>query len=380
MADSAVSFLLGHLSQLLQHEANLLSGVEDKIESLRNELEIINAYLKTSSKGNKNNNKEIEQIVLSQIRDAAHLAEDVIDTFIANLAIYKRRNMLGKMFQYIDRSKLLREVAEKIDKIKTTLKEIHENNIKYNQESSNQSISATEEEERKQSLQRLRRNVEVENVVGFVHESDWKRLTKDFKLVRVLDFEGRYCFKIPSNLGNFIHLSYRPIKLRSSSSQSDGEVMWHLQTIGFIGLDKRTTYLIEKGSFPKLRTLRLQISKKFKGDVPKMLLSLQQLKHLNKLEIFTDGFPQLQEFQMIDLPIRNWKLANGSMPRLQILIVHNCGMLDSLPSELWSLTTLRKVCVQKPSDAMAMMMAKMGNVLQPGQGLAIEEVHPNLEG
>ncbi|KAK2435079.1 disease resistance protein RPM1 [Trifolium repens] len=170
MADSVVSFLLGHLSQLLQNEANLLCGVDERIISLRNELEIINVYLKTSSKGN-NNNKEIEQIVLSQIRDVAHLAEDVIDTFIVNVAIYKRRNMMGRMLHSFDHAKLLHDVAEKIDKIKTTLKEIRENNINYNQESSNQSTSATNEEERKQSLQRLRRNVEEENVVGFVHES-----------------------------------------------------------------------------------------------------------------------------------------------------------------------------------------------------------------
>ncbi|XP_045788299.1 putative disease resistance RPP13-like protein 3 isoform X3 [Trifolium pratense] len=922
MADSVVSFLLGHISQLLQHEANLLFGVEDKIKSLQNELEIINAYLKTSSKGNKNNNKEIEKIVLSQIRDVAHVAEDVIDTFIANVAIYKRRNVLGRMFHSVDHAKLLHDVAENIDKIKTKLKDIHENNIKYNQESSNQSTSATEEEERKRSLQRLRRNVEEENVVGFVHESEvvisrlidgdsphlnvvsiigmgglgkttlarkvynsdkvkkhfnchawvsvsiecrtrelllgllqnlmpehdyesrsgnkikkkgkkkhneavsnsqgfsslsddelkkrvweflklkkymlvlddlwkiqdweevkdafpdgnigsrilitsrlkevashtgrdppyylqylnkeqswelfykkvfrgeeypcdleslgkeivkscgglplsivvlagllankekshrewskvlghvnwyltqdketnvrdvvlqlslddlpsrlkpcflylgifpedseihvrrllqlwvaegfiqetgsrdaydiaedylyelidrsliqvarvediegvqtcrihdllrdlcileskedkifevctetnilmpskprrlsvhstmsqyissstkdhscvrslffsnpdyfvasnkWKLLTKDVKLVRVLDFECG--LKIPSNLGNFIHLRYlrigsqyfgylpdficnlqnlqtlhfklttswgkcynipisfpyaisklkhlthvhtdRPIVLRGSSSKLDGEVIWRLQTIGFIALDKKTTYLIEKGSFPKLRTIRVQI---FKGDVPTMLLCLQTLKHLIELEIHVqldennigriarnpeevlqslkhlthlsilkinylpnlvthvtmfppnitklalvrieslnddgmkvigslaklqifilsgsfygsrasgscfdfnfaqDGFPQLQEFQMADFPIRNWKLANGSMSRLQILTVDNCPVLDSLPSELWSLTTLRKVCVRKPSDAMAAMLQNL---------------------
>ncbi|WJX45146.1 hypothetical protein P8452_32047 [Trifolium repens] len=895
MADSVVSFLLGHLSQLLQNEANLLCGVDDRIISLRNELEIINVYLKTSSKG-KNNNKEIEQIVLSQIRDVAHLAEDVIDTFIVNVAIYKRRNMMGRMLHSFDHAKLLRDVAQKIDKIKTTLKEIRENNINYNQESNNQSTSATDEEERKQSVQRLRRNVEEENVVGFVHESkvvinrliegdsrrlnvlsvigmgglgkttlarkvynsdevkkhfncrsssnkikkkgkkkhkeavnnsqdtsslsddelkkrlweyleckkyllvlddlwkiqdwdelkdafpdgnrgsrilitsrlkdvashtsrdppyllqflneeqswelfskkvfrggeeyscdlesvgkqivkscrglplsivvlagllankekshrewskvlghvnwyltrdetqvkdvvlklsfddlpsrlkpcflylgifpedseirvrqllqlwvaegfiqetgsrdaydvaedylyelidrslvqvarvkinggvktcqihdllrdlcilksqedkifeictdtniliptkprrlfvhstmshfvssstkdhscvrslfcsdpnlfvargfklaqvaseEWKLLTKGFKLVRVLNLEGRDFSKIPSNLGNFIHLrslridsnyiqsvpdsicnlqnlqtldigpstmtfriykhypisfpyeisklkhlrhvyTYRPIKLRFNSSKSNGEVMWHLQTIGFIALDKKTTYLVEKASFPKLKTLRLCISSDFKGDAPKMLLSLQQLKHLNKLAIYMeweanykllkvlqslkhithlkilkiiindlkfvtsapmfppnitkltlshfrclndagmkaigsltklqvliligkewcantylvlncveDGFPQLKEFQMKTLQVRNWKLANGSMPRLQTLVIDTCYHLDSLPSELWSLTTLRKVHVCKPSNAIARLL------------------------
>jgi hypothetical protein len=71
------------------------------------------------------------------------------------------------------------------------------------------------------------------------------------------------------------------------------------------------------------------------------------------LNCVEDGFPQLKEFQMKTLQVRNWKLANGSMPRLQILIINDCDKLDSLPSELWSLTTLRKVCVTEPSNAMA---------------------------
>jgi predicted RNA-binding protein with PUA domain len=170
--NGVLHFLLEHLSQLLQHEANLLCGVEDRIISLRNELEIINVYLKSSYRGNKNNNKEIEQKVLSQIRDVAQVAEDVIDTFIINVAMYKKRNVLGRMLHSVDHGKLLHDIAEKIDKIKTTLNEIHENRIKYYQESSDQSTSAREEEERTKSLHRLRRNVEEENVVGFVHESE----------------------------------------------------------------------------------------------------------------------------------------------------------------------------------------------------------------
>ncbi|KAJ1385481.1 Virus X resistance protein-like, coiled-coil domain [Sesbania bispinosa] len=49
MAESVVAFLLENLSQLLANEAKLLSGVEDKIRSLHNELQIINVYLKSSS-------------------------------------------------------------------------------------------------------------------------------------------------------------------------------------------------------------------------------------------------------------------------------------------------------------------------------------------
>ncbi|KAG4979236.1 hypothetical protein JHK82_032485 [Glycine max] len=166
MADSVVSFVLDHLSQLLAREAKLLCGVEDRILSLQNELEMINEFLNTSK-----SKKGIEKIVVSQIRDVAHLAEDVIDTFLAKVVVHKRRSMLGRMLHGVDHAKLLHDLSEKIDKIKITLNEIRDNKIKYVefQESNNQ--STIKEEEKAESLHERRRNVEVENVVGFVHDS-----------------------------------------------------------------------------------------------------------------------------------------------------------------------------------------------------------------
>lgn len=161
-----VSFVLDHLSQLLAREAKLLCGVEDRILSLQNELEMINEFLNTSK-----SKKGIEKIVVSQIRDVAHLAEDVIDTFLAKVVVHKRRSMLGRMLHGVDHAKLLHDLSEKIDKIKITLNEIRDNKIKYVefQESNNQ--STIKEEEKAESLHERRRNVEVENVVGFVHDS-----------------------------------------------------------------------------------------------------------------------------------------------------------------------------------------------------------------
>jgi hypothetical protein len=88
----------------------MLYRVEDRIISIHNKFETINIYLKTSSKGNKKS-KEIEQMVLCQVRDVSNLTKDVIDTFIANVAIYKRRNMHGRMFHSVDQAKLLRDIA-----------------------------------------------------------------------------------------------------------------------------------------------------------------------------------------------------------------------------------------------------------------------------
>ncbi|KAK8463682.1 hypothetical protein PHAVU_011G014200 [Phaseolus vulgaris] len=169
MPDSVVTFVLDHLSQLVAHEANLLYGVEDRVQSLQNELQMINDLLNTSKR-----KKGIENTVVNQIRDVAHLAEDVIDTFVAKVAIYKRRTILGRMLRGFAQARLLHHVADKIDKIKTTLNEIRENKDKYDafKEINNQSAAEEEEEkERAQSLHKLRRDVEEENVVGFVDDS-----------------------------------------------------------------------------------------------------------------------------------------------------------------------------------------------------------------
>ncbi|XP_047169033.1 disease resistance protein RPP13-like [Vigna umbellata] len=170
MAENVVTFVLDHLAQLAAREANLLYGVEDRVQSLQYELQMIKELLNTTKR-----KKGMEHTVLNQIRDVAHLAEDVIDTFVAKVAIYKRRTILGRMLRGFGQARLLHDVAQKIDKLKTTLNEIRDNKEKYDafRETTNQSAAEEEEEkDRLQSLLKLRRDVEEEHVVGFVQDSE----------------------------------------------------------------------------------------------------------------------------------------------------------------------------------------------------------------
>ncbi|XP_014522630.1 putative disease resistance RPP13-like protein 3 isoform X2 [Vigna radiata var. radiata] len=170
MEESVVTFVLDHLAELVAREVNLLYGVEDRVQSLQYELQMIKELLNTTKR-----KKGMEHVVLNQIRDVAHLAEDVIDTFVAKVSIYKRRTILGRMLRAFGQARLLHHVAHKIDKLKTTLNEIHNNKDKYDafKETTNQSAEEEKEEnERLQSqLKKLRRNVEEEDVVGFIHDS-----------------------------------------------------------------------------------------------------------------------------------------------------------------------------------------------------------------
>ncbi|MED6182967.1 hypothetical protein PIB30_033569 [Stylosanthes scabra] len=170
MADTVISFVQDNLSQLLAREAKLLFGVEDRVRSLQSELSMINVLLKTFQGKIK---KEIEKEVLRQISDVAHEAEDAIDTFVVNVAMYKCRTKLGRMLHGFEHAKLLHDVAEKIDSIKATINETIDNKIKFTDvfQQETESSSAREDEERVLLLHKRRRNVEEHDVVGFVRES-----------------------------------------------------------------------------------------------------------------------------------------------------------------------------------------------------------------
>ena len=77
MADCVVTFLLQNLTQLLSQESKLLGGVEDQVRLLQNELSLMNVFLQ-NTEGKRHDNELVKKVV-SQIRDVAYEAEDVID-------------------------------------------------------------------------------------------------------------------------------------------------------------------------------------------------------------------------------------------------------------------------------------------------------------
>ena len=166
MADSVVTFLLENLTQLLTQESELLGGVEDQVRLLRNELRMINIFLQ-NSEGKRHDNLVKE--VVSQIRDVAYEAEDVIDTFIVTESKHRKRSKLRKVIHYFDRASALHMVAKKIESIKNVIKEIYDNRSKYGIEIAEPSGGDAEAEE---ILNRRRRYVEEDQVVGFGHDTE----------------------------------------------------------------------------------------------------------------------------------------------------------------------------------------------------------------
>ncbi|KAK8999558.1 hypothetical protein V6N11_070719 [Hibiscus sabdariffa] len=84
MTDAIVSLATSRISYLLIHEAIFLEDVKDQVESLKAELKRMQCFLKDVDHMQEQDNRLRNRV--SKIRDLAHDAEDVIDSFILERA------------------------------------------------------------------------------------------------------------------------------------------------------------------------------------------------------------------------------------------------------------------------------------------------------
>ncbi|KAM3751855.1 hypothetical protein ACB098_04G142800 [Castanea mollissima] len=186
MADNVVTFLLENLTQLLTHEAKLLCGVEDQVRLLKNDLSLINVFLQKTA-GNRHD--DLVKVLVSQIRDVAYEAEDVIDTFLVTETNHRKRNFLGQAIHSFGRASGLHEVANEIERIKNVMNGINNNMSNYGIEIAESSGAITEAAE---ILHRRRRYVEEDHVVGFGHDTRelMKQLTEGSLELNVVSIIG----------------------------------------------------------------------------------------------------------------------------------------------------------------------------------------------
>ncbi|XP_027930107.1 disease resistance protein RPP13-like isoform X1 [Vigna unguiculata] len=183
MAESVVSFLVQNLSNLLDSEIKLLSGVEGKVKSLCNELKFMDIFLKSSE--GKYKDAMVKEVV-TQIRDVAYKAEDVVDTYILNIAKHKRRNKLCRLFHLKEKFTIPHEIDAEIEEIKSRIDEIYKNKERYG-------IKEGEFQSEETEWHRKRRMyVEEEDVVGLVNDSNIviEQLQKDDVRLNVASILG----------------------------------------------------------------------------------------------------------------------------------------------------------------------------------------------
>ncbi|RWR84259.1 Disease resistance protein [Cinnamomum micranthum f. kanehirae] len=119
-SEAIVSYVVGKLGDLLIQEAQLLFGVREGIEGIKNELEWMQRFLKDAD--SKQNTDEIVKKWVSDIRDVSYEIEDVIETFIYSQR--KRHGLVGRVKRGISKPKTRHEVAKQIEQIKQKISDI----------------------------------------------------------------------------------------------------------------------------------------------------------------------------------------------------------------------------------------------------------------
>ncbi|KAI5587350.1 hypothetical protein BDE02_05G026800 [Populus trichocarpa] len=146
MAESAVSLVVDKLLPLLTQELKLLKGVHDELVGVKDELEVIRAFLKDAdSKAGKEGIGEGVKVLVNQIREEAHHIEDVIDDYMLHVARHpdNRHGLLRHIASLIKTFSSRHEIASEIKDIKSSLLDIKNRSQTFHFISSNQGASSS---------------------------------------------------------------------------------------------------------------------------------------------------------------------------------------------------------------------------------------------
>ncbi|XP_042519607.1 putative disease resistance protein At1g50180 [Macadamia integrifolia] len=175
MAERAVAFLISKLGSLALEEAKFLGGVETQIVSLHDELEWINSFLRDADQ--KRRRYRRVDVWVSQVRNLAYDAEDIIDMFEFEILQQQQRNLVFWCLCYPLDLYTLHKFGNQIEKIKRRIGEISTNKSKYGIE--DLEAGETSAARLNDGLARKQRRAPIEeevDVVGF--EKDIEKLVK----------------------------------------------------------------------------------------------------------------------------------------------------------------------------------------------------------
>ncbi|KAK7334577.1 hypothetical protein VNO80_26337 [Phaseolus coccineus] len=143
MADSAVSFVLELLNQLVREEGSLLKGLGNDFSDIKQELESIKAFLKDADRraGDEGGTNEGIKTWVKQLRELSFSIEDVIDEYIMDVAHRVNHHLpciasLQKIAHNIKTLKSRHRIASEIQDIKSAVQGIKERSERYKFQSS----------------------------------------------------------------------------------------------------------------------------------------------------------------------------------------------------------------------------------------------------
>ncbi|OMO93468.1 Disease resistance protein [Corchorus olitorius] len=122
MAEIPVSFILEKISDFLQNEIQILQGVPEELESIRDDLETLKASLRAADLV-EDSDHQLKQWV-KQVRDIAYDIEDAIDDFTYHHADQQGNRIHGFLYKFCCFAKTLKgyhRTADDLRKIKSRI-------------------------------------------------------------------------------------------------------------------------------------------------------------------------------------------------------------------------------------------------------------------
>ncbi|XP_071723001.1 putative disease resistance protein At1g50180 [Rutidosis leptorrhynchoides] len=98
MAESIVSSVISTLGSLLADEAKFLYGAKDQVEETQRDLILLQSYLRDADK--RQHDSDLVRVVLSEIRELAYDAEDVIESFVLKIASRRGNGFMKVVKRY----------------------------------------------------------------------------------------------------------------------------------------------------------------------------------------------------------------------------------------------------------------------------------------
>ncbi|XP_027343095.1 disease resistance protein RPM1-like [Abrus precatorius] len=149
MAETAVSFALEQMLQLLHEKGTLIGEVHKEFVEIKDELESIQAFLKDADRraSDEGNSKDGIKIWVKQLRELSFRIEDVI----AEYNIYEAHetnhhhgfiDFVKKIFHFVKILRPLHRLADEVQDIKSSVRGIKERSERYNFQSEDGSSGA----------------------------------------------------------------------------------------------------------------------------------------------------------------------------------------------------------------------------------------------
>ncbi|PSR91696.1 Disease resistance protein [Actinidia chinensis var. chinensis] len=132
MAEIAVSHLLANFAPFLQEEVNLLTGVRDEIEYIRDEFERMTAFLRVAD-AMEERDPELK-VWVKQVRESAYDIADALDLYMLRLGHHHGNGVCGflrKVSCYIKTIKARHQIAFEVKRIKSRLINISNGHQRY---------------------------------------------------------------------------------------------------------------------------------------------------------------------------------------------------------------------------------------------------------